>query len=61
MKKITRYINHNLRLIVHWLRVNKISLIFEKAKIVLFPPKDKDIAKKLNFRISGQKYISQKK
>ena len=61
MKKITRYINHNLRLIVHWLRVNKISLIFEKTKIVLFPPKEKDIAKKLNFRISGQKYISPKK
>ena len=59
MKKINRYINHNLKVIVHWLRANRISLSVDKTKIVIFQPKGKDITKKLNFRISSQQiYIS---
>ena len=59
MKKINRYINHNLKVIVHWLRANRISVSVDKTKIVIFRPKGKDITKKLNFRISGQQiYIS---
>ena len=59
MKKINRYINHNLNVIVHWLRANRISLSVDKTKIVIFRPKGKDITKKLNFRISDQQiYIS---
>ena len=54
MKKINRYINHGLKLIIHWLRVNRISLNFDKTEIVIFRPKGKDITKRLNFRISGQ-------
>ena len=55
IKKITnRYINHDLNLIVHWLRAHRISLNVEKTEII-FRPKAKDITKKLNFRISGQK------
>ena len=59
MKKINRQINHNLKLIVHWLRANRISLNVDKTEIVIFRPKGKDITKKLNFRISDQQiYIS---
>ena len=55
MKKRNRYINHNLKLIVHWLRANTVSLNFDKTEIIKFRPKRKDITKKkkLNSRISG--------
>ena len=59
MKKINRQINHNLKLIVHWLRANRISLNVDKTEIVIFRPKGKDMTKRQNFRISGQQiYIS---
>ena len=59
MKKINRYINHNLKLTVHWFRANRISLNVDKTEIIIFRPQGKDITKKLNFRISGQQmYIS---
>ena len=59
MKKINGYINHDLKLRVHWFRVNRISLNFDKTEIIIFRPKGKDITKKLNFRISDQQiYIS---
>ena len=54
MKKVNRYINHDLKVIVHRLRANRISLNVDKTEIVIFQPKGKDITKKLNFRISGQ-------
>ena len=54
MKKINRYINDDLKLTVHWLRVNRISLNVNKTEIIIFRPKGKDVTKKLNFRISGQ-------
>ena len=41
-------------LIVCWLRANRISLNVDKTEIIIFRPKDKNITKKLNFRISGQ-------
>ena len=59
MTKISRYINHELKVVVHWLRANRISLNVDNTEIVIFRPKGKDITKKLNFRISDQQiYIS---
>ena len=59
MTKIIRYINHKLKVVVHWLRANRISLNVDKTEIVIFRPKGKDITKKLNFRITDQQiYIS---
>ena len=59
MTKISRYINHKLKVVVHWLRANRISLNVDKTEIVIFRPKGKDITKKLNFRITDQQiYIS---
>ena len=42
-------------LICDWLRANKLSLNASKTEIVIFRPKNKQINKYLNFRISGQK------
>ena len=50
-----KHINHDLSLVVQWLRSNKISLKEDKTKLVLFSPKRKQITKHLNFQISGQK------
>ena len=55
MKKINKHINHDLSLIVQWLRSNKINLNVDKTELVIFSPKRKQITKHLNFRISGQK------
>ena len=55
LKKINKYINHDLSQIVQWLRSNRISLNAGKTEIILFRPKGKNITKNLNFRISGQK------
>ena len=44
---------------VHWLRANRISLNVEKTEVIIFRSKGRDVAKKLNFRMSGhQIYIS---
>ena len=59
MSKLSKYINHDLKLIAHWFRINRISLNLEKTEIIVFRTKGKDITKKLNFRIRGlQIYIS---
>ena len=55
LKKINTLINHDLALLVQWLRANKISLNTSKTEIVIFRPKQKTINKHLNFRISGEK------
>ena len=55
LKKINRYINHDLSQIVHWLIATKISLNASKTEIILFRQKTKAITKYLNFRISGHK------
>ena len=53
MKKINKHINHDLSLIVQWLRSNKISLNVDKTELVIFSPKRKQITKPFKFRISG--------
>ena len=55
LKDINRKVNYDLRYIVEWLRVNKISLNTGKTERVLFRFKNKKITKNMNFRISGQK------
>ena len=55
LKKINKYINHDLSQIVQWLRANRISLNAGKTEIILFRPKGKNITKNFNFRIIGQK------
>ena len=55
MKKINKHINRDLKLIVQWIRVSKLSLNTSKAELVIFKPKNKIITKHLNFWISGQK------
>ena len=51
MKKINRHKNHDLKLIAHWLRVNRISLNSDKTEIMIFRPKGKDITKKTKFQV----------
>ena len=55
LKLINKQINHELSLLVQWLRSNKISLNTSKTEILIFRPKGKSITKHLNFRISGEK------
>ena len=55
LKKINSLINHDLALLVQWLRANKISLNTSKTEIIIFRPKHKIITKHLNFRMSGEK------
>ena len=55
LKQINKLINHDLSLLVQWLRSNKISLNTSKTEILIFRPKGKSITKHLNFRISGEK------
>ena len=52
---IWEYVNHDLSLLCHWLRANKLSLNTSKTEIITFRPKNKQMNKKLNFRISAQK------
>ena len=55
LKMINKLINHDLVLLVQWLRANKISLNASKTELVLFRKKGNDITNNLNFRISGEK------
>ena len=55
LKDINKKVNYDLRYIVEWLRVNKISLNTGKTERVLFRSKNKKITKNMNFRTSGQK------
>ena len=55
LKIINRQVTHDLSLICHWLRANKISLNTIKTEIIIFRSKKKQITKHLNFKISGQK------
>ena len=54
VKKVNMYINHDLQLLCHWLRANKLSFNADKTEIVIFRSKMNKITKHLNFRISGQ-------
>ena len=49
LKSINKYIYHGLKLIVHWLRGNRISLNVNKTKIILFRPKKEDNLQKYEF------------
>ena len=55
LKKVDKFISHDLSLLVQWLRAYRISLNTSKTEIILFQTKNKKITKNLNFRISGQK------
>ena len=55
MKKINKHINRDLKLVVQWIRANKLSLNTSKTELVIFKPKNEIITKHFNFRISGQK------
>ena len=55
VKKINNHINRDLKLVVQWIRTNKLSLNTSIIELVIFTPKNKIITKHLNFRISGQK------
>ena len=55
LKKINKQVNQDLALICRWLRANKTSLNTSKTEIIIFRPKQKQMTKHLNFRISGQK------
>ena len=55
MKKINKHINRDLKLVVQWIRANKLSLNTSKTELVIFKSKNKIITKHLNFCINGQK------
>ena len=42
LKKISKHINHDLKLLTTWLRANRISLNTCKTEILLFRPKSKN-------------------
>ena len=48
MKKINRYINHDLKLIVHLMSLNS-HLVLTKLKKIIFRPKGKDVTNKTQF------------
>ena len=55
LKDINKKINFDLSNLVQWLLANKIALNVNKSDIVIFRSPRKQIAKKMNFRLSGQK------
>ena len=55
LKKINRYINHDLKIPCQWIRSNKLSLNSGETEIIIFKRKHQVITKHLNFRVSGQK------
>ena len=55
MKKTKKHINRDLKLVVQWIRANRLSLNTGKTELVIFKSKNKNITKHLSFRISVQK------
>ena len=53
LKDTNRKVNNDLIHIVEWLRAKKISINSVKTELILFRSKNKNIAKNMNFRISG--------
>ena len=45
--KINALINHDLTILVQWLKANKISLNTSKTKIIIFQPRQKSITKNI--------------
>ena len=55
LKDINKKINFDLSNLVQWLQANKIALNVNKTDIIIFRSPRKQIIKKMNFRLSGQK------
>ena len=55
LKRLNKHINRDLKIVVEWIRVNKLSLNNNKAELVIFKSRNKTITKHLNFRMSSQK------
>ena len=55
LKMLNNHMNRDLKLVVEWIRTNKLSLNTSKTELVVFKSRNKKITKNLNFRISGQK------
>ena len=55
MKKISKHINVDLKLVVEWIRANELLSNTSKTELVISKFKNKIITKHLNFCISGQK------
>ena len=49
LKQLKKKVNRNLKLIVEWVRANKLSLNTNKTEIIIFKPRNKTIFKHLNF------------
>lgn len=60
VKQLNRHINHDLTLLCHWLKANKISLNANKTELIIFKSKRKSITKHLNFHISRQRITPKK-
>ena len=58
IKLTNKHVNHDLKLIVHWLWASRILLNIDEIDIILFQSKNKKVKKKLNFWINGQKIIN---
>ena len=43
MKKINKHINRDLKLVVQWIRANKLSLNTSKTELIIFKPKNKSL------------------
>ncbi|XP_057308213.1 uncharacterized protein LOC130646091 [Hydractinia symbiolongicarpus] len=54
-KTLNKQVNEDLKLLLHWLIVNTISLNVAKTELILFRNKNKTVNKRLNFRLSGQR------
>ena len=57
LKKLNKHVNHDLTLLCHWLRANKISLNTGKTELILFRSPRRTLTKNLNFKFNGQKLI----
>ena len=54
-EKINKHINRDLKLVVEWIRANRVSSNASETELVIFKSKNKIITKHLNFCICGQK------
>ena len=55
LKKMNKYINRDLKLVVEFIRANKLSLNTSKAELMIFKSRRKKITEHLNFCKSRQK------
>ena len=55
LKKINKYVNHELKHLCQWIRSNRLSINGGKTKIIIFRNRYQQINKNLNFRVSREK------